>query len=125
MKKKKGNSSEDYLKAILNLQKSGKNVRAVDIADALDVTKPSVSVALKKLKAKEMICQDANGFIGLTEKGSTLAVKTTNKHRIITKLLTGIGVNNKTAAEEACLIEHAIGEETYERMEEYCKNNNM
>ena len=111
-------STENYLKNILNLQRRNGHVRAVDIATEVGVSKPSVSAAVKKLKENRLIYIDGNGFICLTKTGKALAEKVNNKHTLIKSLLMHIGVDEKTASEEACRIEHDIGEETYERLEE-------
>ncbi len=113
------NSTEDYLKCILILGNKRGHVRATDIASELGVTRPSVSAAMKKLKELKYIYADKDGGIRLTEEGRRLAEKVNNKHRLLTGFLTKIGVDEKTAVKEACLIEHAIGEETYERLEEF------
>ena len=115
---KNSRSTEDYLKTILLLRTRNGNVRAIDVAGELGDTKPSVSAAMKKLRGMDMIYLDDNGYICLTKAGEYVAEKVNEKHLLITRLLTGIGVNEKTASEEACQIEHAIGEETYERLEE-------
>ena len=115
---RKSDSAENYLKNILNLHKRKGSVRAVDIAAELGVSKPSVSVAMKKLREKEMVYLDEGGCICLTKKGRTLAERVNEKHLLIKNFLTSIGVSEKTASEEACKIEHDIGEETYKRLEE-------
>ncbi|MCR5476372.1 MAG: metal-dependent transcriptional regulator [Lachnospiraceae bacterium] len=115
---KNSDSSENYLKKILVLHTRNGHVRAVDVAAELGVTKPSVSAAMKKLRKQEMIYLDEEGYICLTGKGRSLAEKVNRKHILLTNFLIGIGVNEKTASEEACLIEHDIGEETMERLEE-------
>ncbi len=114
---KSNNSTEDYLKKILILQNKNGRVRAVDVASSLGITKPSVSLAMKKLRESGMIYLDEGGFICLTDKGKSLAEQVNKKHTLLTKFLTRIGVNEKTASEEACRIEQDIGEETYERLE--------
>ncbi len=116
---KKNHPTEDYLKCILLLQNRSGFVRAIDIAAEFGVTKASVSASVKKLRALEMIYHDEKGHIFLTDKGRALAEKVSRKHTLITKLLMGIGVDENTASEEACQIEHVIGEETYKRLEEY------
>ncbi len=113
----KSKSDEDYLKNILILRCKNGHVRATDIAAALGVTKPSVSVAMKKLRGLQMISIDSKGNICLTEEGRAVAEKIYHKHRLIKELLMHIGVSEKTASEEACLIEHIIGEETFDRLE--------
>ena len=114
---KRNNSTEDYLKCILILDLRKGYVRAVDIAQELGVTKPSVSVAMKRLRETELIYSDKNGYICLTDSGRELAEKVNRKHSLLTKFLIGIGVNERVASKEACLIEHDIGEETFERLE--------
>ncbi len=109
---KSNNSTEDYLKKILILQNKNGRVRAVDVASSLGITKPSVSLAMKKLRESGMIYLDEGGFICLTDKGKSLAEQVNKKHTLLTKFLTRIGVNEKTASEEACRIEHDRGEET-------------
>ncbi len=115
---KKGNSSEDYLKNILILQAKNGHVRAVDVAAGLGVTRPSVSAAMKRLRENGAIYIDEDGYICLTSKGKQLAEKVNSKHTLIRNFLISIGVNEKVATEEACLIEHDIGEETFRRLEE-------
>lgn len=83
------------------------------MANELGVTKPSVSVAMKKFREQGMITFDDNGFIAFTVEGKKLAKKVYEKHKLLTKALIAIGVSKKTAAEEACLIEHVISDSTY------------
>lgn len=114
------NSTEDYLKNILILHTRNGCVRAVDLAAELGVTKPSVSAAMKRLRAKKLVFINENGYICLTEAGRAIAEEINSKHELIKHFLMNIGVNEKTAAKEACSIEHAIGEETYARLGEFC-----
>ncbi len=120
--KNTNNSTEDYLKNILILQAGKGYVRAVDLASEMRVTKPSVSAAMKKLKEKGLIYTDENGHICLTDPGRSIAEGVTKKHALIKNFLMRIGVGEQIASEEACKIEHAIGEETFERLGEFCKN---
>ena len=101
-------SGEDYLEAILMIQKRNGNVRSIDIAHELSFSKPSVSVAMKNLKASNYITIDENGFINLTETGQEIADKIYERHTFLTGWLTSIGVDPKVAAEDACKMEHAI-----------------
>ncbi|MBO7354853.1 MAG: metal-dependent transcriptional regulator [Lachnospiraceae bacterium] len=114
------NSAEDYLKYILILQSRNGCVRAVDLAAELGVTKPSVSAAMKRLREKRLVYINENGHICLTEAGRAIAEEINSKHELIKHFLMNIGVNEKTAAKEACSIEHAIGEETFARLGEFC-----
>jgi Mn-dependent DtxR family transcriptional regulator len=115
------NSSEDYLKNILLLHNRNGSVRAFELAAEMGVTKPSVSVAMKRLRDKKLISITERGHICLTEAGRAIAEKVNSKHELIKTFLISIGVTESTAATEACRIEHAIGEETYERLGEFCK----
>lgn len=115
---RKSNSAEDYLKIILILHARKGDVRSIDIANELGVSKPSVSVAMKKLRERDQIYIDDLGHICLTKAGKEVAENVNNKHTLIKNFLISIGVNHKTASKEACLIEHDISEETYERLEE-------
>ena len=112
-------SLEDYLKTILILQKSNRPVRSVDIARSMNVSKPSVSYAMKKLVSDGMIVFDDDGMVSLTESGRTAAENVYNKHELIGKVLMRIGVSKQTALKDACLIEHVISDETYNRLLEF------
>ena len=116
---KGNNSTEDYLKCILSLQNERGSVRAVDIARTLKVSKPTVSVTVRKLYDQDLICFDQDGHIYLTIRGRELAEKVNEKNILLTKILKRIGVSEKTAVEEARLMEHVIGEETYECLERF------
>ena len=118
----KHNSSEDYLKNILLLHNRNGSVRAFELAAEMGVTKPSVNVAMKRLRDKKLISITERGHICLTEAGRAIAEKVSSKHELIKNFLMSIGVTESTAATEACRIEHAIGEETYERLGEFCKS---
>lgn len=109
-------SSEDYLETILILKKSMGRVRSIDIANYLDFSKPSVSVAMKKLRENAFITIDANGYIELTQKGLIVADQIYNKHQILTNFFIRIGVDEKTAVQDACKIEHDLSDETFEKL---------
>lgn len=106
-------SGEDYLEAILMIKKRNGNVRSIDIAHELSFSKPSVSVAMKNLKASNYITIDENGFINLMETGQEIADKIYERHTFLTGWLTSIGVDPKVAAEDACKMEHAISAESF------------
>ena len=116
---KNNNSSEDYLKCILVLKEKHGHVRSVDIANEMGVTKPSVSNAMKKLRKEGLILFDDEGFISFSDTGKEIAEKVHDKHLLITKVLMRIGVSEKTASKEACMIEHAISDETYRCLQNF------
>ena len=114
-------SAEDYLESILIIQERQGNARSIDVANELGVTKPSVSVAMKKLREQGLITFDENGFILFSPEGKSLAKKVYDKHKILKKALIAIGVSEKTAAQEACLIEHVISDSTYKCIKAFVK----
>lgn len=114
-------SGEDYLETILILKKRNGNVRSIDIAREMDLSKPSVSRAMGILKNKEFITVDEDGAIHLTEEGSKLAKKIYERHRVLTEALMYLGVDEKTAAEDACRIEHDISEKTFTKIKKYLR----
>ena len=114
-------SSEDYLERILILKKTNKTLRAIDLAQDMGFSKPSVSVALKKLKANNFITVDETGNIELTKNGFELASYVFEKHEIISNCLMMLGVSKITALEDACKIEHDLSDESFEALKEYYK----
>ena len=106
-------SGEMYLETILTLSEKNGNVRSIDIASEMNFSKPSVSRAVKKLKEDGYILVDAGGLITLTPKGKKIAETIYERHTVLSELLISIGVSPKTAAEDACRIEHVISEETF------------
>ena len=106
-------SAENYLETILILKQRQGQVRSIDIVNELNFSKPSVSVAMKNLKASNYITIDENGFINLTETGQEIADKIYERHTFLTGWLTSIGVDPKVAAEDACKMEHAISAESF------------
>ncbi len=115
----KSSSSEDYLKCILVLQKKNDSVRSIDIAEEMGVTKPSVCNAMKKLREQRWIYFDEEGYIFFTDDGRKIAENVYNKHSLLSRFLRLMGVNEDTAEKEACLMEHTISDETYERMDDF------
>lgn len=114
-------SAENYLETILILSKKRPVVRSVDIATELDFKKPSVSVAMKKLRQLEHIEVSPEGYITLTESGLAIAESIYERHALITKWLTSIGVDPEVAAEDACRIEHVISSESFDAIKKYTK----
>ena len=117
----KSKSAEDYMKNILILYRRNGAVRSVDIADEMGITRPSVCNAMKKLRDDNLIYFSDKGLIFFTDAGKAIAEKACRKHSLLTKALVGIGVNESTAAKEACSIEHVISDETYECLNEFFK----
>jgi len=110
----KGNeSSENYLETILILSKKLPVVRSVDISNELGYKKSSVSVAMKNLKEKNCITVTDAGFIYLTEEGKKIASMIYERHEFISKWLISLGVDEQTATEDACRIEHVISAESF------------
>ncbi len=107
-------SQEDYLEKILQISKEKDNVHAIDVARGLSFSKPSVSVAMNKLKDQGYIEINNKGEITLTQSGLLIAEKTLEKHTIITQLLVSLGVDEETAMEDACKMEHDISDKTWE-----------
>ena len=106
-------SSENYLETILVLSRQRKDVRSVDIAHELDFTRPSVSIAMKKLRENGYIEVDADGYITLTATGLVIAESMYERHMIISNWLMSLGVDEKTARDDACRIEHVISEQSF------------
>jgi len=111
-------SAEDYLETIMMLQEEKGYVRSVDIAAHLNVTKPSVSFAMKRLRENGYIVMDEENLINLTEQGESIARRIYDRHQVLTSFLMQIGVDPTTAREDACKIEHDISEKTFEAIKD-------
>ena len=109
-------SAEDYLEAILTLKQKNGYVRSIDIVNLLGFSKPSVSVAMKKLRESGAIEMNSEGYITLTDEGLKIASKTLEKHNFIAELLISLGVDKEIAYEDSCLIEHDLSEESFEAL---------
>lgn len=112
-------SSENYLETILLLSKKLPVVRAVDIANELDFKKPSVSIAMKNLREKDQITVSGQGYIYLTESGKEIAEMIYERHLLISRWLTELGVPEDVAVRDACRIEHVISKESFEAVKNY------
>jgi len=112
-------SSEMYLESIYVLCKRKGSVRSIDVAEYMNFSKPSVSRAVGILKGEKYIVVDKDGYISLTESGRETAEKIFERHTVLTALLTAIGVDEQTAAEDACRIEHVISEQTFEAVKAF------
>lgn len=109
-------SAEDYLETILILKERSGQVRSIDIATEMNYTKPSISVAMKKLRENGYIEVDKDGFITLTASGYEIASNIYNRHKVLTDFFISLGVDQKVAAEDACKIEHDLSDETFEKI---------
>lgn len=112
-------SREDYLKAILILFNKNGYVRSADVAEQLGITRPSVSKTIGSLKENGFIRLDKNKMIFLTDHGLEIAESVYEKHRFLTEKLIFIGVDPKTAETDACKIEHALSEESFEKIKSF------
>ena len=114
-------SAEDYLERILILQEEKGEVRSIDIAHEMGYSKPSISIAMKKLKEAGLIDIDEHGFITLTKEGHVIADRVYERHKVLKKILINIGVDPKQAEKDACKVEHVISEETFEAIKKKVK----
>lgn len=117
-------SGQMYLETILVLSKEKANVRSIDVANHTGYSKPSVSRAIGILKKGELITIDKDGYIHLTDAGKSMAEGVYERHGVLMKALTLIGVSEETAEEDACRIEHYISDETVEKLKEFIYKNN-
>jgi len=116
-------SVENYLETILILSERLTNVRAIDIANELSFSRASVSISLKKLLKSNYILVDENSFITLTGAGREIAENIHNRHTILAKFLTKLGVDETVASDDACKIEHIISEESFIKIREFIAEN--
>ncbi len=114
-------SSEDYLETILMLKNRMGQVRSIDIVNELGFTKPSVSVAMKKLRENGYIAMDKDGYITLLPTGQVIADQVYARHEVLTQLFLALGVSPDTAAADACKVEHHLSEETFEKLCQHVK----
>ena len=112
-------SGEDYLETILILSEKKPVVRSVDIANEMNVTKPSVSIAMKRLREGGYITVDKDGFISFTDSGRKIAESIYERHTVLTALLVSLGVDEETAKADACKIEHDLSETSFGAIREH------
>lgn len=117
-------SGEDYLEAVLVLQKEKGMVRSVDVARHMDVSKPSVCHAVATLRDGGFLTMDEDYFLHLTDAGLEVAEQIYEKHRFFTDRLIEAGVNPVTAEKDACRMEHVISQESFERLRDAYKTKN-
>lgn len=118
-KHKSEESVEDYLEAILVLSKRLSYVRSIDIANELNYSKASVSVAMKNLRTKNYIYVSNEGYICLTEEGRHIAETVYERHSLISSWLISLGVNPEVATADACKMEHDISDESFSALKKY------
>lgn len=117
-------SVEDYLERILMLKLNGVDeLHAIDLAESFNYSKPSVSIALKKLEEKRYVTIDNNNHIFLTENGKEIAKKIYDRHLTITNFFILLGISKENASKDACKIEHDISEETFSKIKEIVNKN--
>ncbi|NCC61623.1 MAG: metal-dependent transcriptional regulator [Verrucomicrobiae bacterium] len=107
-------ASEDYLEAMLMMKEKHGYIRSIDIAAELEVTKPSVTYTTKRLRENGYITMDKDGLITLTDSGMEIATRIYERHRILTNFFIRLGVDEKTAREDACKVEHDISKKTFD-----------
>ncbi|MCK9478414.1 MAG: metal-dependent transcriptional regulator [Firmicutes bacterium] len=113
-------SLEDYLEMIYFLRTQNESVRTTDVANAIGVSKPSVNQAIKSLKEKGLADQERYGGVTLTDKGTEIAKRVLGRHNLIKQFLVDVlGVDESTAEQEACAMEHCIGESTIQKLRNY------
>ena len=119
-------SAEDYLERILILQeeKGIKEVHAVDIANSFSYSKPSVSVAMKKLEDKGYVALGPKSQLYLTPAGYQIAKDMYERHQVLSGLFMSLGVNEDIASKDACKIEHDLSDETWQAIKKFYKENN-
>ena len=115
-------SGEMYLEAIYVLSQKSEKIRAIDVGAYLGYTKPSVSRAIGLLKKDGYITVDTEGYITLTEKGMTHAEQLYERHTVLTNMLIALGIDEKTATEDACRIEHVISDKSFAAVKKHYLN---
>ncbi|MBQ9988193.1 MAG: metal-dependent transcriptional regulator [Clostridia bacterium] len=112
-------SGEMYLETIYVLAKTENRIRSLDVAEHMGYSKPSVSRAVKRLREDGYILMDEDGLLTLTESGAQIAAKIYERHTVLTEILMRIGVDRKTAADDACRIEHVISDAAFNAMKQH------
>lgn len=112
-------SAENYLETILMLSQVKPHVRSIDIANELEFSKPSVSVAMKNLRENGYILVDGSGHITLTEAGRTIAETMYERHTLLSNWLMYLGVDQKTAVEDACRMEHVLSATSFDAIKQH------
>ena len=116
-------SAEMYLETIYELSQQQSAVRSIDVAESMGYSKPSVSRAVGLLKQGGYLLMDKDGFLTLTDEGIAVAKKIFERHTVLSRMLTMLGVSEAVAAEDACKIEHVISDETFEAIKNHLFEN--
>ena len=106
-------SGEMYLETILVLKGKKRTVRAIDVAEEMGLSRPSVSRGMAKLRESECILVEEDGNLVFTEKGQAIAEKIYERHQVLSRLFRKLGVSEENATEDACRIEHVVSDETF------------
>ena len=112
-------SAENYLETIYMLNKKNGHVRSIDVANELGFSKPSISVAMKGFREDGYINMDHEGLITLTEKGIEVAERVYERHQVIAKALIALGVDEHTAYEDSCKIEHDLSDVSFKKIKAF------
>lgn len=118
-------SAEDYLEAILILRERKGMVRSIDVVHQLELTKPSVSVAMKRFRENGYIEMDSDGHITLLPPGEEIAQRIYHRHKLLTRFLVSLGVSEETAAADACKMEHDLSDESFARVKAYAREHGI
>lgn len=118
-------SAEDYLETILILKERHGLVRSIDIAHEKNFSKPSVSIAMKRLRENGYIEMDADGYIALLPPGQEIAQRIYTRHRLLSQFLKHLGVSEENAVADACKIEHDISVESFEKIVAFAKKQGL
>ena len=116
-------SGEMYLETILILSQRMEHVRSLDVAEQMGFSKPSVSRAVGLLKNAGLLLMDQTGYLTLTDSGRAIAEKIYERHNTLSQFLMRIGVDEKTALEDACKVEHYISDTTFEKIKAFAEKN--
>ena len=107
-------AAEDYLEAMLMMKEKNGFIRSIDVAEQLHVTKPSVTYATKRLRENGFITMDRDGLITLTDSGMEIAERIYTRHKLLTEFFVHLGVDEQTAREDACRVEHDVSDQTFD-----------
>ncbi len=118
-------SAEDYLEAILMLAQKQGEVRSIDIVNWLEYSKPSVSVAMKRLRENGYIEMDSGGYITLTDEGRAIAERVYERHQVLSRMLMDLGVSQETALKDACRMEHVLSQESFDKIRTHRGENSL
>lgn len=119
---KSNESKQDYLERILMLEQYSDKIKAIQLAKSFNFSRASISIALKKLIDEGYVLIDSSQNISLTEEGRKIAEKVYERHQLLTEVFIHIGVDRKTAASDACKLEHDLSDETYNAIKKYYKD---